>query len=169
MVFFYIHIFGIEKFHMWSKNNFWFCLYSHFWHWKFYISTEINFWFCFIITFLTLKCYTFMFGLYMCFETTCQMILMLCVDILLWRNIESDSLEFLFHQSFVGLYLWKDQEFKIVEEVWPPLKMKNKGGHTSSTILNSSFLANSNLPKTGKNVTFFCMLQIFFWVWQIVT
>ena len=118
MVLFYIHIFGIEKFHMWSKNNFWFCLYSHFWHWKFYISTEINFWFCFIITFLTLKCYTFMFGLYMCFETTCQMILMLCVDILLWRNMESDSLEFLFHQSFVGLYLWKDQEFKIVEEVW---------------------------------------------------
>ena len=87
MVLFYIHIFGIEKFHMWSKNNFWFCLYSHFWHWKFYISTEINFWFCFIITFLTLKCYTFMFGLYMCFETTCEMILMLCVDILLWRNI----------------------------------------------------------------------------------
>ena len=34
--------------------------------------------------------------------------------------IESDSLEVLFHQSFVGLYLWKDQEFKIVEEVWPP-------------------------------------------------
>ena len=87
MALFYIHIFGIEKFHMWSKNNFWFCLYSHFWHWKFYISTEINFWFCFIITFLTLKCYTFMFGLYMCFETTCEMILMLCVDILLWRNI----------------------------------------------------------------------------------
>ena len=129
---------------MWFKINFWsyfiftflalksftcglritfgFVLYSHFWHWKFYISTEINFWFCFIITFLTLKCYTFMFGLYMCFETTCQMILMLCVDILLWRNIESDSLEFLFHQSFVGLYLWKDQEFKIVEEVWPPHK-----------------------------------------------
>ena len=94
---------------MWFKINFWSCfiftflalksftcglritfgfvLYSHFWHWKFYISTEINFWFCFIITFLTLKCYTFMFGLYMCFETTCEMILMLCVDILLWRNI----------------------------------------------------------------------------------
>ena len=94
---------------MWFKINFWsyfiftflalksftcglritfgFVLYSHFWHWKFYISTEINFWFCFIITFLTLKCYTFMFGLYMCFETTCEMILMLCVDILLWRNI----------------------------------------------------------------------------------
>ena len=29
------------------------------------------------------------------------------------------------------------QEFKIVEEVWPHLKMKNKVGHTSSTILNS--------------------------------
>ena len=94
---------------MWFKINFWsyfiftflalksftcglritfgFVLYSHFWHWKFYISTEINFWFCFIITFLTLECYTFMFGLYMCFETTCEMILMLCVDILLWRNI----------------------------------------------------------------------------------
>ena len=127
---------------MWFKINFWSCfiftflalksftcglritfgfvLYSHFWHWKFYISTEINFWFCFIITFLTLKCYTFMFGLYMCFETTCQMILMLCVDILLWRNMESDSLEFLFHQSFVGLYLWKDQEFKILEKYDPP-------------------------------------------------
>ena len=51
--------------------------------------------------------------------------------------VESDSLEFLFLQSFVGLYLWKDQEFKIVEEVWPPLKMKKKVGHTSSTILNS--------------------------------
>ena len=36
-----------------------------------------------------------------------------------------------------SLYLWKEQEFKIVEEVWPPLKMKNKVGHSSSTILNS--------------------------------
>ena len=35
-----------------------------------------------------------------------------------------------------SLCLWKEQEFKIVE-VWPPLKMKNKVGHTSSTILNS--------------------------------
>ena len=35
-----------------------------------------------------------------------------------------------------GLYLWKEQEFKKVEEVWPP-KMKNKVGHTSLTILNS--------------------------------
>ena len=33
------------------------------------------------------------------------------------KSIESDSLEFLFHQSFVGLYLRKDKEFKIVEEV----------------------------------------------------
>ena len=40
--------------------------------------------------------------------------------------------------SFVSSeFLWKDQEFKIVEEVWPPLKMKNKVGLTSSTILNS--------------------------------
>ena len=39
-----------------------------------------------------------------------------------------------------GLYLWKEQEFKIVEEVWPPPpKMINKVGHTSSTILNFSF------------------------------
>ena len=39
---------------------------------------------------------------------------------ILWHVcIESDSLEFLFLQSFVGLYLWNDQEFKIVEEVWP--------------------------------------------------
>ena len=38
-----------------------------------------------------------------------------------------------------GLYLWKEQEFKKVEEVWPLLKMKNKVGHTSSTILNSCF------------------------------
>ena len=36
-----------------------------------------------------------------------------------------------------SLYLWKEQEFKIVEEVWPPLKMKNKVGRASSTILNS--------------------------------
>ena len=33
-------------------------------------------------------------------------------------EVESDSLEFLFHQSFIGLYLWKDQELKIVKEVW---------------------------------------------------
>ena len=78
---------ALKSFTCGLRITFGFVLYSHFWHWKFYISTEINFWFCFIITFLTLKCYTFMFGLYMCFETTCQMILMLCVDILLWRNI----------------------------------------------------------------------------------
>ena len=36
-----------------------------------------------------------------------------------------------------SLYLWMDQEFKEVEEVWPNLKMKNIGGHTSATILNS--------------------------------
>ena len=110
---------------MWFKINFWSCfiftflalksftcglritfgfvLYSHFWHWKFYISTEINFWFCFIITFLTLKCYTFMFGLYMCFETTCEMILMLCVDILLWRNIYTDRISDLYMPYWVQL------------------------------------------------------------------
>ena len=36
-----------------------------------------------------------------------------------------------------SLYLWKEQEFKIVEEVWPPKKIKNKVGHTFSTVLNS--------------------------------
>ena len=36
-----------------------------------------------------------------------------------------------------SLYLWKEQEFKIVEELRPLLKMKNKGGHTSTTFLNS--------------------------------
>ena len=57
--------------------------------------------------------------------------------IMMIRIIESDSLKFLFHESFVGLYLWKDQEFKIVEEVWPTLFFIFRGGHTSSTILNS--------------------------------
>ena len=35
-----------------------------------------------------------------------------------------------------GLYLWKEEEFKKVEELWPPLKMKNKVGHTPSTFLD---------------------------------
>ena len=43
----------------------------------------------------------------------------------------------LYWMSVNSLYLWKEQEFKIVEEVWPNLKMKNIGGHTSATILNS--------------------------------
>ena len=34
-------------------------------------------------------------------------------------------------------WLWKEQEFKIVEEVWPTLFFIFRGGHTSSTILNS--------------------------------
>ena len=36
-----------------------------------------------------------------------------------------------------GLCLWKEQEFKIVEEVCPTLFFIFRGGHTSSTILNS--------------------------------
>ena len=35
-----------------------------------------------------------------------------------------------------SLYLWKEQEFKILEELRPLLKMKMKGGHASTTFLN---------------------------------
>ena len=36
-----------------------------------------------------------------------------------------------------SLYLWKEQEFKIVAEVWPPIFFIFRLGHTSSTSLNS--------------------------------
>ena len=38
--------------------------------------------------------------------------------------------------EFRWLYLWKDQEFKTVEELWPTLFFIFRGGYTSSTILN---------------------------------
>ena len=76
-----------------------------------------------------------------------------------------------------GLYLWKEQEFKIVEKVWPPLKMKNKVGHTNSTILNScSFQryrplfvkASSNFlthPLCLKINLILKFLSGFLWIW----
>ena len=36
---------------------------------------------------------------------------------------------------YSGLYLWKEQEFKIVEEVWPSLKMKNNKTEVTSVKL----------------------------------
>ena len=48
-----------------------------------------------------------------------------------------------------GLYLWKEQEFKKVEEVWPLLKMKNKVGHISSTIIKINQV--KIVHKCGKN------------------
>ena len=35
-----------------------------------------------------------------------------------------------------GLYLFKEQEFNIVEEVWPTLFFIFRGGHTSTHIQN---------------------------------
>ena len=40
-------------------------------------------------------------------------------------------------KNYSGLYLWKEQEFKIVEEVRPTLFFIFREGHISSTILNS--------------------------------
>ena len=47
------------------------------------------------------------------------------------------SLKFVNFTGDSSLYLWKEQEFKKVEEVWPTLFFIFRGGHTSSTFLNS--------------------------------
>ena len=51
-----------------------------------------------------------------------------------------------------GLYIWKEQEFKIVEEVWPTLFLG--GGHNSSTILNSCSFQRYR-PLSVKTSSFF--------------